>query len=68
MNSAPMIDKCFRHQHPEAYGDSEVPEPPVPVELRYGRDRLPAPSAGCVAQDCLAEEALGYPDARPLAD
>ncbi len=61
MNSAPMINTCFRHQHPEAYGDMEVGEPRVPASLRYGQDRLPAPSG-----EFLAEEVLGYPGAAPL--
>ena len=41
MDSSPMINQCFRHQHPEAYGSLEVSEPSVPAGLRYGRDRLP---------------------------
>lgn len=44
MNSAPMIDLCFRHQHPEAYGAEEVSEPAIPAILRYGSDPLPSPS------------------------
>ena len=39
------------------------PEPAVPIELRYGRDRAPAPS-----RDCLGEEPVGYPGAIPLPD
>ncbi|HKW95623.1 MAG TPA: hypothetical protein VJX92_27290 [Methylomirabilota bacterium] len=58
MNSAAMINACFRHQHPEAYGDVEVTEPQVPAVLRYGQERLPSCSG-----ECLAEEALGYPGA-----
>jgi hypothetical protein len=50
MNAAAMIDRCFRHQHPEAYGGLEVSEPIVPVHLRYGHDHA-VPSA-----DGLAEE------------
>ena len=61
VNSAAMIDKCFRHQHPEAYGSPEVSEPHVPANLRYGQDRLPASSP-----DHLPEEAVGNPEARPL--
>jgi hypothetical protein len=63
VNSAPMINRCFRHQHPEAYGAAEVAEPPVPMELRYGQERVPEPSG-----TGLAEECLGYPDARPLTE
>jgi hypothetical protein len=40
MDSAAMINRCFRHQHPEAYGEME---------------------------ECLLEDALGFPDAVPLA-
>jgi hypothetical protein len=58
-----MIDRCFRHQHPEAYGAAEVPEPSVPAELRYGHERAPEPSG-----ESLVEERAGYPDARPLTD
>ena len=54
MDSAAMINRCFRHQHPEA--------PPLPIRLRYGQDRSPAPS-----RECLPDDALGYPDAIPLA-
>jgi len=39
-----MIDLCFRHQHPEAYGAEEVSEPAIPAILRYGSDPLPSPS------------------------
>jgi hypothetical protein len=61
MNAAAMIDTCFRHQHPEAYGEIEVVEPLVPVQLRYGHDHSPAPSP-----EGLAEDELGYPDSRAL--
>jgi hypothetical protein len=61
VNSAPMINRCFRHQHPEAYGEAEVPEPPIPMELRYGQDRAPESSA-----ESLPEERGGYLDAVPL--
>ena len=61
MDSATMINKCFRHQHPEAYGELEVAEPHVPVSLRYGFDRSPEPS-----RECLIEELVGFPDALPL--
>lgn len=62
MDSAAMINRGFRHQHPEAYGATEVAGPPLPIRLRYGQDRSPAPS-----RECLPEHALGYPDAIPLA-
>jgi len=61
VNSAAMINKCFRHQHPEAYGQQEVSEPHVPAYLRYGHDRLPESST-----DHLPEEAVGNPAATPL--
>ena len=63
MNSAPMINRCFRHQHPEAYGEAEVPEPLVPTELRYGQDRVAEPSG-----ESLPEERPGHPDARLLTE
>lgn len=63
MNSVAMVNTCFRHQHPEAYGGVEVMEPPVPIGLRYGQDRPPVPSTGG-----LAEEVLGYPGAKPFPD
>ncbi|HJV58498.1 MAG TPA: hypothetical protein VJ971_21105 [Methylomirabilota bacterium] len=62
MDSGAMIDRCFRHQHPEAYGEIQIAEPPLPIRLRYGQDRSPAPS-----RECLPEDVLGYPDAVPLA-
>ena len=61
MNAATMIDACFRHQHPEAYGELEVSEPSVPAHLRYGHDLSPAPS-----REGLAEASFGYPDAGAL--
>jgi hypothetical protein len=61
LNSAPMIDRCFRHQHPEAYGGAEVPEPQVPVGLRHGSDPLPAASS-----IHSMEEDIGLRDVRPL--
>ena len=61
VNSAAMINNCFRHQHPEAYGDQEVAEPHIPAYLRYGHDRLPSSSA-----EQLPEETVGNPAATPL--
>lgn len=58
MDSAAMINRCFRHQHPEAYGEMEVAEPPLPIRL----NRSPGPS-----RECLLENTLGYPDVIPLA-
>ena len=60
MDSAAMINRYFRHQHPEAYGEIEVAEPPLPIRLRYGQDRSPAPSRECF-------HASGYPAVIPLA-
>ena len=31
-----MVNLCFRHQHPEAFGRPETLEGLVPPELRYG--------------------------------
>lgn len=54
MNAAHMINQCFRHQHPEAFDGHEVTAPPVPLELRYGRDRAPAPSRECINEESYA--------------
>jgi len=52
------ITRCFRHQHPEAYDRKEVPEPEVPVELRYGRD------GGMVSGEYVPETDRGREDVR----
>lgn len=58
-----MVNACFRHQHPEAFGRDEVPEPPIPAVLREG------PGASVSASPPqIAEEPMGHPDARPLPD
>jgi hypothetical protein len=58
-----MINDCFRHQHPEAYGRESVPGAIVPAELRYGRDPMYASPAYEVP-----EERMGDPDAVPLGE
>jgi hypothetical protein len=58
-SAAQMINDCFRHQHPEAYGGSEVPEPEVPTSLREGRDP-PLPSSTAE----IPEPVMGHPAAR----
>lgn len=35
-----MINDCFRHQHPEAYGRSLIPDPMVPQNFEHRRDHL----------------------------
>jgi hypothetical protein len=35
-DAAAMVQRCFRHQHPEAYGRPAAPEAVVPPTLRYG--------------------------------
>ena len=50
MDSAAMINRCFRHQHPEAYGEMEVAEPPLPIRL----NRSPGPSRECLLENTLA--------------
>ena len=57
-----MVNECFRHQHPEAYGGEAV-APVVPTELRYGRDEILVPPTGAIA-----EEQMGNPNAVPLSD
>ena len=57
MNAAAMIDRCFRHQHPEAYGGLEVSEPIVPVHLRYAHDHAVPSSDGLAEEPCLGAAA-----------
>jgi hypothetical protein len=57
-----MIASCFRHQHPEAFGDTPVAGPVLPVEIRYGLDDIREPAFTQV----LSEEAIGHPEARML--
>ena len=46
MNADPMVQTCFRHQHPEAYGRLEAIEPnDVPSTLRYGTGDQYVPEA-----------------------
>jgi hypothetical protein len=52
-----MVQRCFRHQHPEAYGRPEVAEAAVPQEVRYGRD-----SVGTQGE-LVTEEPMGHPGA-----
>lgn len=33
-SARPMVDRCFRHQHPEAYGTWPPPREPQSAELR----------------------------------
>jgi hypothetical protein len=58
-----MINLCFRHQHPEAYGGEPVADAIVPTELRYGRDEIHVPPT-----PVIAEESMGDPEAVPLGD
>ena len=51
MDAGPMINKCFRHQHPEAFGHEEVVEPSVPLELRYGRETAMTPRGETLSED-----------------
>ena len=57
-----MIAACFRHQHPEAFGETPVAAPVLPVEVRYGRDDMGEPASTQV----IGEEAMGYPEAQIL--
>jgi hypothetical protein len=56
-----MINDCFRHQHPEAYGGDPVPQAAVPWDLQCGRDHLVASPAST-----LPEEAMGNPGAHQI--
>lgn len=59
-DAAEMVNRCFRHQHPEAYGRGEIGEAILPPELRYGLEDaiLPTPA--------IPEMQTGDPDAIPL--
>lgn len=60
-SAAEMINQCFRHQHPEAYGRDAVAEPSVPAVLRYGSDpRLPGGEE-------IPEPPMGHPEAAVLS-
>jgi hypothetical protein len=59
MTTADMIDTCFRHQHPEAYGRE-------PIWEGYGTTVVSAEPAPTASADSLPEEPMGHPDAIPL--
>jgi hypothetical protein len=60
-STAEMINECFRHQHPEAYGREQVSQVAVPWDLECGRDHMMS------SQACsIAEEPMGNPSAVPL--
>ncbi len=59
-SASDMMDRCFRHQHPEAYGRPEMVEASVPTQLRYGVGETVRESA------VIPEEPMGSPDAVPL--
>jgi hypothetical protein len=59
-STADMINDCFRHQHPEAYGRPETTEIILPPELRYGVEEP------VVATSPLPEVPMGDPGARRL--
>ena len=60
MNAGPMINRCFRHQHPECYGREMPPEAEVPASLRWGGDNL-APSSQVTEPEPMGNgEDLGY--------
>lgn len=56
-SAADMINQCFRHQHPEAYGRPEVSDVPLPRDLRYGAEET------IPATPILPEEPMGNPGA-----
>ena len=60
MSANEMVQRCFRHQHPEAYGRPEALEGTIPADCRFGRtDPL---SDG----ETLPEEPMGDPGAYRL--
>ncbi len=52
-NGADMVNRCFRHQHPEAYGRPAAGEAVVPPNLRYGA------SDTVESNPSIAEEPMG---------
>ena len=58
-SAADMVNRCFRHQHPEAYGRAEPAEAVVPTELRYGRGEEYTPGQA----KAIAEPEMGDPEA-----
>lgn len=61
-STAQMINDCFRHQHPEAYGRDAVPDIALPWRVVCGRDHHVASEPG----SALREEPMGHPQASPL--
>ena len=59
--AADMVQRCFRHQHPEAYGGPAAAEAVVPPQLRYGSGNVYAGTG-----PAIAEERMGDPDAAYL--
>jgi hypothetical protein len=60
-STSEMIQDCFRHQHPEAYGGEAVPQTALPWRFVWGRDHMAS-----VPASALPEESMGDPDASPL--
>lgn len=58
-STAQMINDCFRHQHPEAYGRDAVPDIALPWRIVCGRDHHVASEPG----SALREEPMGHPQA-----
>ena len=59
-SASEMVDRCFRHQHPEAYGRTELTDAAVPPHLRYGAGEI------YVTAPAIPEEQMGDPEAVPL--
>jgi len=60
-STSDMIDDCFRHQHPEAYGRPQVGQVAIPWKLGCGRDHMVTS-----ATSAIPEEQIGNPNAIPL--
>ena len=60
MSANEMVQRCFRHQHPEAYGLPDALEGSIPADCRFGRTDLPPDG------EALPEEPMGNPDAYRL--
>lgn len=56
-----MVMRCFRHQHPEAYGRATPAEATgLPANVRYGAGNV------AISGPSISQEAMGDPDAVPL--
>jgi len=58
VDAAPMINRCYRHQHPEVFDRPAVEPPRLPAGLRYGGEHVPSSRAQ------VEEEPMGSRESR----